>query len=210
MNSCQSCQTCWELWSNDYTEFKPLVSVRWVPDLFFSLAAQICLNFRLLGFPYSQSLILPFAFLMNDQASVVLDLLESTLTEVTISEGGQTHQVQRSGLEVFTRKWVEDAETFQGFWAQRVRWVQLESMILLGMAWHYPFFASLCSFSIIALTKLLESRRPALDGIIVPGDLIPDTSNGETNEVATPPSPCWLPSIPPLSSSCSHSDPFQS
>lgn len=58
---------------------------------------------------------------MNDQASVVLDLLESTLTEVTISEGGQTHQVQRSGLEVFTRKWVEDAETFQGFWAQRVR-----------------------------------------------------------------------------------------
>lgn len=58
---------------------------------------------------------------MHEQSSVVLDLLEATSLEVKVEEGGQTQTTTKSGLEVFVRKWVVDSETFQGFWAQRVR-----------------------------------------------------------------------------------------
>lgn len=73
--------------------------------------------------PILQSLILPFAYLMHEQSAVVMDLLESTSTEVKVEGGGEPRFVVKSGLEVFTRKWVADSETFQGFWAQRVRLV---------------------------------------------------------------------------------------
>ncbi|KAE8222867.1 hypothetical protein CF319_g3999 [Tilletia indica] len=100
---------------------------------------------------FSQSLILPFAFLMQEQAAVVLDLLESTTVEVMVANatGAETRQV--SGLEALATKWVEDCETFRGFWAQRI--------------------------STLALARLLESRRGVLDSVLVKGDQLPDNSN---------------------------------
>lgn len=51
---------------------------------------------------------------MHAQMPVVLDLLESV--QIPLESNNTV-----SGLEVLSRKWVEDADTFQGFWAQRVR-----------------------------------------------------------------------------------------
>ncbi|KAK0554348.1 hypothetical protein OC845_000795 [Tilletia horrida] len=100
---------------------------------------------------FSQSLILPFAYLMQEQAAVVLELLESTSVQVTVPTSTGSEQRSLSGLEALTTKWVEDCETFQGFWAQRI--------------------------STLALARLLESRRPILDQVLVKGDQLPDTTN---------------------------------
>lgn len=54
---------------------------------------------------------------MLEQASVVIELLEGLQVALPASEGAQS----ASGLEVLARKWVESAETIQGFWAERVR-----------------------------------------------------------------------------------------
>jgi len=64
-----------------------------------------------------QSLILPFAYLMLEQSTVVIELLEGLQVTLPASEGVQT----ASGLEILARKWVETAETISGFWAERVR-----------------------------------------------------------------------------------------
>ncbi|KAK0530068.1 hypothetical protein OC835_004125 [Tilletia horrida] len=100
---------------------------------------------------FSQSLIIPFAYLMQEQAPVVLELLESTSVEVTVPNATGAEKRTVSGLEALATKWVEDCETFQGFWAQRV--------------------------STLALARLLESRRPVLDAVLVKGDQLPDTSS---------------------------------
>ncbi|CAD6905080.1 unnamed protein product [Tilletia controversa] len=100
---------------------------------------------------FSQSLILPFAYLMQEQAPVVLDLLESTTVEVTVANSTGAERRQISGLEALATKWVEDCETFRGFWAQRI--------------------------STLALARLLESRRPVLDSVLVKGDQLADDSN---------------------------------
>ncbi|PWY97415.1 ARM repeat-containing protein [Testicularia cyperi] len=103
---------------------------------------------------FSQSLILPIAYLMHEhdqQARQVMDLLES----MQLSAGGPSEAAGgtgagANGLEVLARKWVENAETFQGFWAQRI--------------------------SALGLTKLLDSRRGILTSVIVKGDILPDDS----------------------------------
>ncbi|CAO1633620.1 unnamed protein product [Parajaminaea phylloscopi] len=99
---------------------------------------------------FAQSLILPFAFLIKDQCDVVLDLLQST--RVPADADG----AEKSGLEVLATKWVDNAETIQGYWAQRL--------------------------STFALTRLLGAwaqggqRSSALEAVVVQGDAIPDTS----------------------------------
>ncbi|KAF5384768.1 hypothetical protein D9615_001050 [Tricholomella constricta] len=57
---------------------------------------------------FLQSLIIPFAFLINNQRDTILSLLES----MTINE--------HSGLDILIRTWCENAETFQGFWPSRI------------------------------------------------------------------------------------------
>jgi hypothetical protein len=93
---------------------------------------------------------MPIAYLMHEsdeQAKQVMDLLESIqvapLSQFPGSESG-------NGLEVLCKKWVDNVETFQGFWAQRV--------------------------SALALAKVLDSRRPFLNTIHVRGDILPDNS----------------------------------
>ena len=99
---------------------------------------------------FTQSLIVPVAYLMHDnddQAKQIMDLLESIQvsphTDSPSAESG-------NGLEVLCKKWVDNAETFQGFWAQRV--------------------------SALALAKVLDSRRPFLTTTHVRGDILPDNS----------------------------------
>ncbi|KAJ7459076.1 armadillo-type protein [Mycena galericulata] len=57
---------------------------------------------------FLQSLVIPFAFLINNQRDTVLDLLESMNVQ------------GRSGLDILIQTWCENAETFQGFWPSRV------------------------------------------------------------------------------------------
>ncbi|GAC99603.1 hypothetical protein PHSY_007206 [Pseudozyma hubeiensis SY62] len=99
---------------------------------------------------FTQSLIVPVAYLMHDndeQAKQVMNLLES------IQVGSSTAEADAesgSGLEVLCKKWVDNVETFQGFWAQRV--------------------------SALALAKVLDSRRSFLTTVNVRGDILPDNS----------------------------------
>lgn len=101
---------------------------------------------------FVQSLILPFAYIMLEQSSTVLDHLETVQVPLPadspLREGGRE---SISGLEILARRWVENAETFQGFWAQSV--------------------------SSIALSKLLEASRASLESVVVQGDMLPDDSN---------------------------------
>ncbi|KAJ7269388.1 ARM repeat-containing protein [Mycena haematopus] len=57
---------------------------------------------------FLQSLVIPFAFLINNQRDTVLDLLEPMNVQ------------GRSGLDIFIQTWCENAETFQGFWPSRI------------------------------------------------------------------------------------------
>ncbi|KAK7063933.1 ARM repeat-containing protein [Favolaschia claudopus] len=57
---------------------------------------------------FLQSLVIPFAFLINNQRDTVLDLLESMNVQ------------GRSGLDILIQTWCENAETFQGFWPARI------------------------------------------------------------------------------------------
>uniref|UniRef100_A0A0W0FXL4 Importin N-terminal domain-containing protein n=1 Tax=Moniliophthora roreri TaxID=221103 RepID=A0A0W0FXL4_MONRR len=56
---------------------------------------------------FIQSLVIPFAFLINSQRDTVLTLLE----EMNVQG--------RTGLDVLIQTWCENAETFQGFWQSR-------------------------------------------------------------------------------------------
>ncbi|KAN0060291.1 hypothetical protein ACQY0O_007620 [Thecaphora frezii] len=111
---------------------------------------------------FCQSLILPIAYLMHDddaRAKQVMDLLETVQVSppATASQGAETNAsasaaaVSGNGLEVLLRKWVENAETFQGFWQQRV--------------------------SAMAMCKVVASQRSCLSSVVVKGDLIPDRSD---------------------------------
>ncbi|KAL5519373.1 hypothetical protein ACEPAH_1056 [Sanghuangporus vaninii] len=57
---------------------------------------------------FVQSLVIPFAFLMQSERDTVLSLLEG------IDVNG------RSGLDILIQTWCENAEVFQGFWPSRV------------------------------------------------------------------------------------------
>ncbi|CBQ68248.1 related to KAP114-Member of the karyopherin-beta family, nuclear import [Sporisorium reilianum SRZ2] len=99
---------------------------------------------------FTQSLIVPVAYLMHDndeQAKQVMDLLES----IQVAPAADNPAAESgNGLVVLCKKWVDNVETFQGFWAQRV--------------------------SALALAKVLDSRRPFLTSIDVRGDILPDNS----------------------------------
>ncbi|KAI6163683.1 armadillo-type protein [Pisolithus thermaeus] len=65
---------------------------------------------------FLQSLVIPFAFLVYNQADSVISLLEST-------------QVQdRSALDIVIHTWCENAETFQGFWPTRISTLALSRL----------------------------------------------------------------------------------
>ncbi|KXN85718.1 Importin-9 [Leucoagaricus sp. SymC.cos] len=66
---------------------------------------------------FLQSLVCPFAFLINNQRDTILDLLESTTIE------------GRSGLDTLIQTWCENAETFQGFWSSRISTLGLTKLI---------------------------------------------------------------------------------
>lgn len=99
---------------------------------------------------FTQSLIVPVAYLIHDndeQAKQVMDLLES----IQVAPSAENASAESgNGLVVLCKKWVDNVETFQGFWAQRV--------------------------SALALAKVLDSRRPFLTSIEVRGDILPDNS----------------------------------
>lgn len=58
---------------------------------------------------FVQSLVIPFAYLVQSERDTVLSLLEG------IDVNG------RSGLDILIQTWCENAEVFQGFWPSRVR-----------------------------------------------------------------------------------------
>ncbi|KAG7100000.1 hypothetical protein E1B28_001788 [Marasmius oreades] len=65
---------------------------------------------------FIQSLVIPFAFLINNQRDTVLALLE----EMNIHG--------RTGLDVLIQTWCENAETFQGFWQSRSSTIALTQL----------------------------------------------------------------------------------
>ncbi|KAH6916745.1 armadillo-type protein [Coprinopsis sp. MPI-PUGE-AT-0042] len=67
---------------------------------------------------FTQSLVVPFAFLVNNQRDTVLDLVEP----LTIDG--------RSGLDILVQTWCENAETFQGYWPSRVSTLGLVQLFL--------------------------------------------------------------------------------
>ncbi|KAG8780119.1 hypothetical protein FRC20_008445 [Serendipita sp. 405] len=67
----------------------------------------------------SQSLIVPYAYLIHKEPDTVLNLLEST-----VLEDGQ------NGLQVLLRSWCENAETFIGAWATRISHITLTQLFM--------------------------------------------------------------------------------
>lgn len=65
-----------------------------------------------------QSLVIPFAFLINNQRDTVLSLLESMDID------------GRSGLDILIQTWCENAETFQGFWPSRTSTMGLSQLFV--------------------------------------------------------------------------------
>ncbi|KAH8835042.1 ARM repeat-containing protein [Flagelloscypha sp. PMI_526] len=75
-----------------------------LPDL---LKAMVGRMLKAQTATFLQSLLIPFAFLINNQRDAMLDLLESTVLD------------GRSGLDIFIQTFCENAETFQGDWPRR-------------------------------------------------------------------------------------------
>ncbi|KIM47710.1 hypothetical protein M413DRAFT_62252 [Hebeloma cylindrosporum] len=67
---------------------------------------------------FLQSLVIPFAFLINNQRDTLLSLLES------IDVNGRT------ALDILMHTWCENAETFQGFWPSRISTLALMQLFL--------------------------------------------------------------------------------
>ncbi|KAK4058553.1 hypothetical protein OIO90_000715 [Microbotryomycetes sp. JL221] len=65
---------------------------------------------------FSQSLILPFAYLAREQLDTVLSLLETMTVE------------GRPGLEILLNKWADAANVFQGFWNIKVSTVAMSRL----------------------------------------------------------------------------------
>lgn len=110
---------------------------------------------------FVQSLVIPFAYLVQSERDTVLSLLEG------INVDGRT------GLDILVQTWCENAEVFQGFWPSRVRLVSIS----------HPQIQSLLMalFSTLGLCHLYISERPSLQNLLVKGDIIvkPETANGE-------------------------------
>ncbi|BGP38381.1 hypothetical protein JCM10449v2_002313 [Rhodotorula kratochvilovae] len=71
---------------------------------------------------FTQSLVLPFAYLISQQLDTVLTLLES----LTVPSGAG--QPARSAIEVLLSAWCEYAGDFQGYWNQKVSSVALSQL----------------------------------------------------------------------------------
>ncbi|KAH7915756.1 armadillo-type protein [Hygrophoropsis aurantiaca] len=69
---------------------------------------------------FLQSLIIPFAFLVHNQADTVLGMLENTTVQ------------DRTALAVLIHTWCENAETFQGFWPTRISTLALSQLYASG------------------------------------------------------------------------------
>lgn len=69
---------------------------------------------------FLQSLVIPFAFLIHNQADTVLGMLESTTAQ------------GRSALDILIQTWCENAETFQGFWPTRISTLTLCQLYMSG------------------------------------------------------------------------------
>ncbi|KZT73366.1 ARM repeat-containing protein [Daedalea quercina L-15889] len=69
---------------------------------------------------FTQSLVIPFAFLIHNQRDTVLGLLESMKID------------GRSGIDILLQTWSENEETFQGFWAQRISTLAFCSLFVSG------------------------------------------------------------------------------
>lgn len=67
---------------------------------------------------FTQSLILPFAYLMHNQTDTVLDLLEN----VTVDG--------KSGVEILLRAWTDNVDSILGFWSNRISSVALSKLLL--------------------------------------------------------------------------------
>ncbi|KAH9823821.1 armadillo-type protein [Melampsora americana] len=89
-----------------------------LPDLLKTLASRLA-TARTATF--SQSMILPFAYLLHQHADTVLDLLESF--HVTGINGQQ-----QLALQLVLSTWCENADTFQGYWNIRVSTVALSQL----------------------------------------------------------------------------------
>ncbi|KAF8844142.1 ARM repeat-containing protein [Paxillus ammoniavirescens] len=69
---------------------------------------------------FLQSLVIPFVFLVYNQADTALGMLESTTVQ------------GRTALDVFIQTWCENAETFQGFWPTRISTLTLSQLYASG------------------------------------------------------------------------------
>lgn len=130
-----------------------------LPDLLQALVTRLS---TAVTATFSQSLILPFAYLIGSQADVVLNLLES------ISIDG------RSGSQILLNAWCDNAEYFQGFWNNRVRSVALSCVQFARLS----VLTTSLSSSTYALSRLLLLPSPSLDNLQVRGDLIMQKGQG--------------------------------
>ena len=69
---------------------------------------------------FLQSLIVPFVFLIHNQADTVLSMLESTTVQ------------GRTALDILIQTWCENAETFQGYWPTRISTLTLSQLYVSG------------------------------------------------------------------------------
>ncbi|KAJ9099923.1 hypothetical protein QFC21_003928 [Naganishia friedmannii] len=99
---------------------------------------------------FTQTLILPFAYLFTVAPDMTLDLLEQLQVSSPTEPG-----VQKNALEVVITAWCDEAvDTVQGTYSIKV--------------------------NDMAMTQLLVSQRPSLQNIIVKGDLIIDEKNKDS------------------------------
>jgi hypothetical protein len=120
-----------------------------------------------------QSLILPFAFLINSgHRETILELLENT--PVPDRDGVFKGW---NGLGVFIESCCENTETFIGTWAWKSGYVKIFPQHTVQL----EFILIMPSSRYLALEQLFLSPRPSLQQLPVKGDLIisAETSNGE-------------------------------
>ncbi|GAA6037267.1 hypothetical protein JCM8097_008653 [Rhodosporidiobolus ruineniae] len=96
---------------------------------------------------FSQSLILPFAYLIHSQLDTVLSLLEN------LTVPGGAGEAPRPALEVLLSNWCDNSTDFQGFWNQKVSSVALSQLYAAA------------------------STRPSLQQVQVKGDLLLTDAN---------------------------------
>ncbi|KZO96466.1 ARM repeat-containing protein [Calocera viscosa TUFC12733] len=95
-----------------------------LPDLLISLLNRLP---TVKTAPFTQSLVIPFAYILQSHRDFVLDLLEKT--PVRMPDGSV-----QSGLEVLLHSWTENSEVFQGHWANRISDLGLCQLFLSGRA----------------------------------------------------------------------------